>query len=88
MSILILIALSILSSIAFHLLIKLPYVVRAFLASITTAILLQLIAYFTDGYLEPLFMVAFIISWLVSFLIALVIGILFLVERRKPKKNG
>jgi hypothetical protein len=86
MNILVFVVLVILSSIGSHLLLK-SYVAAALLASFVAAICFQLFAYVAQGYLDPLFVVAFIVSWLVSLIAALVIGIPFFLERKKFRKT-
>ena len=86
MSILVFVVLVILSSVGSHLLLK-SYIAAALMASVIAAICFQMFAYIAQGYLDPLFLVAFIISWLISFISALVIGIPFFLERKKPRKT-
>jgi len=85
MSILVFVVLVILSSIVSHLLLK-SYISAALLASLVAAICFQVFAYIAQGYLDPLFIVAFIVSWLISLVSALVIGIPFLLERKRSRK--
>jgi hypothetical protein len=86
MNILVFVVLVILSSIGSHWLLK-SYIAAALLASVVAAICFQVFAYIAQGYLDPLFLVAFIVSWLVSFISALLIGIPFFLERKKFRKT-
>ncbi len=85
MSILVFVVLVILSSIGGHLLLK-SYISAALLSSVLAAICFQVFAYIAQGYLDPLFIVAFLVSWLVSFVSSLLIGIPFFLERKRSRK--
>lgn len=85
MNVLVFVVLVILSSIGSHLLLK-SYISAALLSSVIAAVCFQVFAYIAQGYLDPLFIIAFVVSWLISLVSALVIGIPFFLERKRSRK--
>jgi predicted Na+-dependent transporter len=84
MSIVILLALIVVASLACHYLIK-SIVLASVISSVVATAVHQIIAYISLGYYDPFMAIALIITLLIGFFISLLIGFAFAYDRRKVK---
>ena len=67
-----------------HLLIRF-YLIASIVAAVLSSVIYQVVAYIQAGFLEPLYLMAFVNGAVVYFVIALLIGIPFAGKRKKLK---
>ena len=85
------VALAMVCAIVSHRLMK-SYLFASLCAALAAAILFEIVAYLSFGYLDPFFIIVFATSSLISLVVALAVGVVFFIVRRTragaAPKNG